>query len=495
MNSSPNTNNSVGLVLDQNLTPHAKRRSAIVMERTSKSTLLSDGGVNGVNNDRVISNRKDLSHTIRGETVLDRTRDLSQLKKGVIAAPIPSKRRRSIHRQAKPLWQTVLSCLTKNLLLLAALLYVGQVIWRWTGGVVGINSSSPFAALDSDSRISEVESSLKRTAKLLQVQLDAVDKRIVNEVGVVTKELTKQIEEKGTVLEKELKNLEARTDDLGNSLSQLKDEGLVSKIEFEKFLDELKSKRSLDDHNDVDLDHIRALAKDIVDKEIEKHAADGLGRVDYALASGGARVVKHSQPYAVVKASSWLAVTKVKSSVHPSAQKMLEPSFGEPGQCFPLQGSSGFVEIRLRVGIIPDSVTLEHVSKAAVLEGCGLGERRKTYCGLDEVHGRGLPVEERVSPSTALAPPKDCRVSGWFEGPEDDPSTRAEKMAVLTEFSYDLEGTTAQTFSVPIADSRVINMVRLDFTSNHGNAVHTCIYRFRVHGFEPSFPPAMAAQP
>ncbi|KAK8942344.1 hypothetical protein KSP39_PZI008849 [Platanthera zijinensis] len=463
MNSSPNTNNSVGLALDQNLTPHAKRRSVIVMERTSKSSLPSDGGVNGLNNDRVISNRKDLSHTIRGETVLDRTRDLSQLKKGVIAASIPPKRRRSIHRQAKPLWQTVLSCLTKNLLLLAALLYVGQVIWRWTGGVVGINSSSPFAALDSDSRISEVESSLKRTAKLLQVQLDAVDKRIVNEVGIVTRELTKQIEEKGTVLEKELKNLEARTDDLGNSLSQLKDEGLVSKIEFEKFLDELKSKRSLDAHNDVDLDHIRALAKDIVDKEIEKHAADGLGRVDYALASGGARVVKHSQPYAVVKANSWLAVTKVKSSVHPSAQKMLEPSFGEPGQCFPLQGGSGFIEIRLRVGIIPDSVTLEHVSKSVAYDW-----------------------------SSA---PKDCRVSGWFEGPEDDPSTRAEKMAVLTEFSYDLEGTNAQTFSVPIADSRVINMVRLDFNSNHGNSALTCIYRFRVHGFEPSFPPAMAAQP
>lgn len=461
MDSSLNTNNRVSLALDPNITAKVKRRSVVVVDRTSKSSL-SDGGVNAVNNDRVLPNGKDLSHTIRGETVLDRTADLSQLKKGVIAASFPSKRRRSIHRQAKPLWQTVLSLLTKNLLLLAALLYVGQVIWRWTNGGVGINASSRFTTLDSDSRISEVESSLKRTAKMLQVQLDAVDKKIVNEVGIVTKELRKQIEEKGTVLQKELKNLEARTDDLGNSLSQLKNEDLISKKEYEKFLDELKSKRSLDADNDVDLDHIRALAKDIVDKEIEKHAADGLGRVDYALASGGARVVKHSQPYAVVKANSWLSVAKVKSSVHPSAQKMLEPSFGEPGQCFPLHGSSGFVEIRLRVGIIPDAVTLEHVSKSVAYD--------------------------------RSSAPKDCRVSGWFEGLEDDPSTRAEKMTILTEFSYELDKTNVQTFSVPIADSRIINMVRLDFTSNHGSPALTCIYRFRVHGFEPSSPPVMAPQ-
>jgi hypothetical protein len=29
-------------------------------------------------------------------------------------------------------------------------------------------------------------------------------------------------------------------------------------------------------------------------------------------------------------------------------------------------------------------------------------------------------------------------------------------------------------------------MVRFDFSSNHGNSEHTCIYRFRVHGTEPA---------
>ncbi|GJZ37394.1 hypothetical protein Tco_0583585 [Tanacetum coccineum] len=35
----------------------------------------------------------------------------------------------------------------------------------------------------------------------------------------------------------------------------------------------------------------------VVEKEIGRHAADGLGRVDYAVASGGASVKKHSEAY------------------------------------------------------------------------------------------------------------------------------------------------------------------------------------------------------
>ncbi|XP_020583068.1 protein SAD1/UNC-84 domain protein 1-like [Phalaenopsis equestris] len=455
MNSSPTSNKNAALSMDSN--PNAKRRAVVVVERTSKTSVLPDGGVHGANNDGAVYNGKDLSHTLWGETALDRPRNLSRLKKGVLAASVPSKHRRSAHRQAKPLWQTILSTLTKNLLLLAALLYIGQVIWRWTAG-----AKYPLSAFDFDNRISEVESSLKKTAKMLQVQLDVVDKKIGSEIGIVTRELAKQIEEKGALFEKELNNLEAKTDDLVNSISELKDAGFLSKEEFEKFLTELKTGSLVDANKDAYLDHIRQLAKVVVEKEIEKHAADGLGRVDYALASGGAKVVKHSEPYVIVKANSWLAVAKPKGGIHSSAQKMLEPSFGEPGQCFPLQGNSGFVEIRLRTGIVPDAVTLEHVSESVAYD--------------------------------RSSAPKDCRVSGWFEGPENDASAAAEKILILTEFSYDLNKSNAQTFPISTVDSSIINMVRLDFTSNHGSSSHTCIYRLRVHGFEPSSPLATTTE-
>lgn len=68
--------------------------------------------------------------------------------------------------------------------------------------------------MDYEGRISEVEASLKKTAKMLQVQVDLVDGNIGSEIRTVARELKKQIEEKGALLEEELKKLEARTDRL-----------------------------------------------------------------------------------------------------------------------------------------------------------------------------------------------------------------------------------------------------------------------------------------
>ncbi|KAF5208359.1 hypothetical protein FRX31_002056, partial [Thalictrum thalictroides] len=96
----------------------------------------------------------------------------------------------------------------------------------------------------------------------------------------------------------------------------------LDKRRFAQVFQELKnSSKSQGNDGPVSLDENGAVARSIV----EKHAADRLGRVDYALASGGAMVVTHSEP--------------------------LFPS----SYC---RGSNGFVEIKLRRDIIPDAVTL-----------------------------------------------------------------------------------------------------------------------------------------
>ncbi|KAG0462315.1 hypothetical protein HPP92_020791 [Vanilla planifolia] len=457
MNSAP-TNHNADLSPDAT----ARGRMLVVVGENLKRKFIADG-ISGRSSDNLISNGKDLSHTIRGETVLERPRDLSQLRRRLLAPTASPRPKKSAHRRERTKGPTILSILTKVMLLLAALLYLGQAIWKWTAGA-GKHANYPFAALDYDGRISEVEESLKKTAKMLQVQVDIVDRKIGSEISSLTRELTKQLEEGGALLEEELKKLELRTDEVGKFYTDLKGMNLLTKEELEKFLNELKSKRNLDElYNSVGLDEIRAVARDIIEKEIEKHAADGLGRVDYALVSGGARVVRHSEPYVFGRSNSWLSVAKGKSGVHSSAQKMLEPSFGEPGQCFPLHGSSGFVEVRLRAGIVPEAVTLEHVAKSVAYD--------------------------------RSSAPKDCQISGWFEGPEDDPTTKAGKIFVLTDFTYDLERSNVQTFSIPKSDAGIINMIRLDFFSNHGSSTLTCIYRLRVHGYELSSVEAMDTQP
>ncbi|EHA8586503.1 SUN domain-containing protein 1 [Cocos nucifera] len=460
MAANPAASNNASLTLDSNSKPNS-RRTMVVVEKKSNADVLADGGVNGVSEEKIIVNGKDLAHTIRGKSML-RSKDLSQSKKGLIASStISPRRKKAIPKSEKLKWQTILRILTKNCLLLVVLLLLGQIVWRWTDRI-GDNTNLPFVALDYEGRISEVEASLKKTTKMLQVQVDIVDGKIGSEIRTVARELKKQIEEKGALLEKELKKLEARTDGLDKSLTEFRDMGLLSMEEFDRLWNELKNTGRLDGRDsDVNLDQIRVFARDLVEKEMEKHAADGLGKVDYALASGGARVVRHSEPYGLGKANGWFSIAKGQNGVHANAYKMLEPSFGEPGQCFPLQGSSGFVEIRLRAGIIPEAVMLEHVSMSVAYDG-----------------------------SSA---PKNCRVSAWFESPDDEPFSPA-KLHLIGEFSYDLSKSNAQTFNVETTDMGVVNMVRLDFTSNHGNSALTCIYRFRVHGYQPNSPAAMALQ-
>ncbi|NP_001146585.1 SUN domain-containing protein 1-like [Zea mays] len=373
------------------------------------------------------------------------------------AASAQHARRKKTSHPPRPRWQTVLSIAAKNAALLAALLYLGDLAWRWSHPPPPSPPPDRAALEGYAARVDEVEASLTRTFRMIQVQLEAVDRKIDGEVGAARGDLLALLEDKRLALERQLTRLDARAGELGDALAGLKRMEFLRKDEFEKFWDEVKGSLGSSSESEVDLDQVRALAREIVMREIEKHAADGIGRVDYAVASGGGRVVRHSEAY-VPKRGFMVWMSGV--DVGPKPEKMLQPSFGEPGQCFALQGSNGFVEVKLKSGIIPEAVTLEHVSK-------------------DVAYDR----------STA---PKGCRVYGWYEEtPGETQSGHAAKMA-LAEFAYDLEKNNVQTFDVTAPDVGVINMVRLDFTSNHGSSQLTCIYRLRVHGHEPVSPGSSA---
>lgn len=49
-------------------------------------------------------------------------------------------------------------------------------------------------------------------------------------------------------------------------------------------------------------------------------------------------------------------------------------------------------------------------------------------------------------------------------------------------FEYDKDGKPNQYFEVAHPTNKGFNMVRLRVLSNWGHPVHTCVYRFRVHG-------------
>ncbi|KAL5224735.1 hypothetical protein ABZP36_011374 [Zizania latifolia] len=438
-----NTNGNHALSLDSHSSQDVRWRTVVVAKKKATPELLAEGGFNGTSVDK-IANKKDISHTIRGESVLDKSKHSPEERKDAIASAAAAERRKkSAAKQEKAKWEIALSVLVKLCLLISAVAWMGQLFWKWQNGELS------FTTLDIESRLSKVEG-FKKTTKMLQVQLDILDKKLGNEIGKTKRDITKQFEDKGNNLETKMKTLEGKTDKLDKSLAELRDMDFFSKKEFDEIMSQLKKKKGLDGTgSDISLDDIRLFAKEIVEMEIERHAADGLGMVDYALASGGGKVVKHSEPFRKVK-----SFFTGHSSLRESAQKMLEPSFGQPGECFALEGSSGYVEIKLRTEIIPEAVTLEHVDKSVAYD--------------------------------RSSAPKNFQVSGWYQGTEDDSNKESRVVTTLGEFIYDLEKSNAQTFQLErTADSRVINMVRLGFSSNHGKSELTCIYRLRVHGTEP----------
>ncbi|CAN8269483.1 unnamed protein product [Cochlearia groenlandica] len=440
-----------------NPTAAVKRTPIISGEKRSN---LDFSPIESLANGETAGTNRDL---IRGEAISERsnshgvgpvTRKSGSTATGTTTTATQRRTRKTqgskTEKAATPQWKRVVRVFAKQLCLLLLLVGLVQLIRKvaWKDTNLPSSSTLPIETemvlSELESRISAVDGLVKTTTKMMQVQVEFLDKKMESE----TRAIRQTIDSTSSSLQSDLKKIESRTDTLQASLDDVNAKTWVSREELERVYEDLKKGMVYDSSvSDVSIDELRAFARDIVEKEIGKHASDGLGRVDYALASGGGYVMDHSDPYLVGNGGNWFGTSRRRA--HSNAVKVLTPSFGEPGQCFPLKGSSGFVQVRLRTPIIPEAVTLEHVSKAVAYD--------------------------------RSSAPKDCRVSGWLE----DKDTGSETMLLLTEFSYDLDRSNAQTFDIAeSAQSGLMNTVRLDFTSNHGSSSHTCIYRFRVHGRE-----------
>lgn len=196
-----------------------------------------------------------------------------------------------------------------------------------------------------------------------QVQLEVLDLKIDKQ----TDELRDELKQK---LDAQIADVASGVKGLKSQLDQLYENGVpLNRNEVMELVKNVVEQRASESSSkSFSLEDVRSIARKIVLGEVEKHAADGIGRTDYALASGGGRVIDHSEGFFLGRSRQWstMAFSSILPGAtrrHPLAQRVLEPSFGEPGQCLPLKGSNVHVDISLRTSIHPDSVTLEHVSK------------------------------------------------------------------------------------------------------------------------------------
>ncbi|KAJ7563554.1 hypothetical protein O6H91_03G115100 [Diphasiastrum complanatum] len=336
--------------------------------------------------------------------------------------------------------------------LLAAAL--GAAIWRWK------DFKSNASDYPVKSRLEELEEFSKKTTKWIQVQLDLVDMKIDKQMESLSQQLAEQVDERSLALEKKLDSLKLQVDGLDTLLARLREQDFLTRQEVEKLVESLLPPMPAGDGlvENLSLDQVRAIARQLVHDELDKHAADGIGRVDYALGSGGGRVLNHSEGfYAGIGWGSLLGLNFVPGTyrLHHLASKILEPSFGQPGQCLPLAGSSVFVNIALRTAIYPEALTWEHVSK-------------------------------RVAYDLTSAP-KQFQVFGWHELlPSGENNVKdVGPIISLGEFTYDVDKRNIQTFNfLAEASKQPVNRIKLHVLSNHGNDIFTCIYRVRIHGTE-----------
>lgn len=397
-------------------------------------------------NDRLVSRINGSNQAVRkGVSALSRAK-----------SPVRSGKPSKISRTSK-----AIRIFVKWLVLLAI---IGGFGWGMWNGVANRKPKYDVYLHDvaAEGRFAELEQFSRKTTKMLQVQLDLVDIKYEKEVKGLKKKLEESIQEQAAVLYTELLNLKEKTGNIEESLLKFSDSEVLTRDEVLGIVNNVMETRVDEGNGNIlSLDDVRAVARRLVEAEIARHAADGLGRVDYALGSGGGRVVQHSEGYFPGNGKGWGVSSlnlfrKSVGGLHPYAARVLEPSFGEPGHCLPLIGSKVSVVIALRTSILAEAVTLEHVAKSNAYD--------------------------------RSSAPKQFRIFGWL-GRVEGMSKEASQMFLLGEFTYDLKKSNAQTFDLPIETTgKLVNTIKLDVQSNHGSSSHTCIYRLRVHGKEPDVP-------
>ncbi|XP_047094538.1 uncharacterized protein LOC124706904 [Lolium rigidum] len=110
------------------------------------------------------------------------------------------RRKRAPFSSGRPRWLTLLSVAAKNAAPLAVLIYLGDQAWRWAHPAT-LAPLDQAALAGYNARVDDVEASLVRAFRGLQLQLEAVDRKIDGEVGAARGDLAALLDEKRLALE------------------------------------------------------------------------------------------------------------------------------------------------------------------------------------------------------------------------------------------------------------------------------------------------------
>ncbi|KAI0034250.1 hypothetical protein K488DRAFT_45909 [Vararia minispora EC-137] len=225
----------------------------------------------------------------------------------------------------------------------------------------------------------------------------------------------------------------------------------------------------------------------LVETAVSRHAKDGIAKADFALSSGGGRIIPTlTSPTLDVPAQSVLgnlfSLGGGQSGRPPIWAIHHDSNLGE---CWPFAGAYGHISVKLARLILADEVTIDHVPKELALDPDLASAPRKMELwarveGADNLAKVRAWEDERARQRAERGGDADDDGSE-----EPDILPRTEKHIRLASFEYDVHSSQAtQTFTVDpeVRELEIdVGIITLRVLSNWG-APYTCLYRLRVHG-------------
>ncbi|KAI7825348.1 hypothetical protein BC939DRAFT_515184 [Gamsiella multidivaricata] len=292
----------------------------------------------------------------------------------------------------------------------------------------------------------------------------------------------------------------------------------------------------LDSRSLTDIEY--QVISDLIDEKLERYSADVVAKPDYALHSAGGRIIPDMT-------SSDASVGKLRilgrlglkyfftltPLTEKSATKVIQPDV-RPGEGWCMNGTQGHIGITLARRIIVTEVTIEHLDpRVAFDEGSAPREIEIwRLISLKETgHEQRRQMQQQEEPHSPNGQQDtEDNADGYQDQNDNLQETKGEKSrrspvmgtwardgspaqgaALLTTVEYQLPRNSkqgrpnkeedyssasdsrrvklAQTFLIPLSMQNVPAYgVYLKVNSNWGHSVHTCLYRVRVHGYEPT---------
>ncbi|KAG0018293.1 hypothetical protein BGZ81_010308 [Podila clonocystis] len=269
----------------------------------------------------------------------------------------------------------------------------------------------------------------------------------------------------------------------------------------------------------------RELISGLIDEALEKYSADALAKPDYALFSAGGRIIPrltspnyyHEVKLNLLGRLGFRFLVPLPRKEKP-AEKAIEPSV-HAGECWAMNGQEGQLAIRLARKIIVTEVTIEHADASVVLDMGSAAKKIEIW----SLKGSEDAAPVSASPATSEAAAEDVEdengstlESGSSETVEGKNKTIGSWWSsgipwpgatLLDTIEFDANTSAAeggdndtevrrkpksrQTFAIPLSKQTSPSVgVVLRIKSNWGHPQFTCMYRVRVHGYEPSDPSA-----